>query len=103
MSNNKNITKDMIKAGIKARVIRLVKSPNGDGVVCKIGDNWFYFGGLEAENAATVQEYQKNVPMDTIIADIYTVLKEFKEYGDELLDEYLYYVAYLEECGIRDC
>ena len=82
-----------------AGIIRLIESPHGDGVVCAIGDFWFYFGGLAAEGS-TPEEYRQNTPKDTIIREIYDVLWDFSATGDEFLDEYGYYSLYLQEHGI---
>ena len=91
------ITFEDIKVGIDKGVVRFIIDPNNDhGTVCAIGDNWFYFGGLTAEEE-NPDEYIKNVPMDTIIQDILNVLNDFKE---NFVDEYLYYYFYLEEHGI---
>ena len=39
------ITKEMIKTGIKAKLVVFAEDPNSDhGTVCRIGDGWFYFG-----------------------------------------------------------
>lgn len=88
------ITKEMIVGGYKQCLINLIKSPNGDGIVCKIGDNWFYFGGLTAEEYDSVQEYKARVSESDIISEIYDVLCEFTT---EFADEYLYYYYYLKE------
>ena len=47
---NMVITKEMIKSGIKAKLVVFAEDPNADhGTVCRIGDGWFYFGGTEGE------------------------------------------------------
>ena len=38
----------MVIEGYGKGLIKLINSPNGDGIVCRIGDNWFYFGGETA-------------------------------------------------------
>lgn len=63
------------------------------GTVCRIGDSWFYFGGLEAEEMEP-EEYLNNIPMGDIVREIYEVLEEFRE-DEELVDEYAYYGAVL--------
>lgn len=90
----KFITKDMIKRGYNQGLIKLIASPNGDGIACQIGDYWFYFGGQTAEEFDDVEEYKSVMLTSDIIKDIYEVLKEFKT---EFEDEYLYYYAYLKE------
>lgn len=88
------ITKDMIKRGYKQGLVKLVIEPNMESeVVCQIGDNWFYFGGITAEEK-TVEEYKKVIPEETIISEIYETLDGFR---DEFDDEYMYYYYYLLE------
>lgn len=97
LSEQLNISLDMVVAGYNAGVIKLMESPNGDGVVCGIGDNWFYFGGHTAEEYKTVKEFQSDIPTDTIIQEIYETLNVF---STDFEDEYLYYSLYLRESGI---
>ena len=96
------ITKQMIKDGYNKGFITLIKSPNSDGIACQIGDIWFYFGGLTAEECKTVEEYKASVDTKTILDEIYSVLNDFKNSGEELEDEYLYYEYYLKEKGIKE-
>lgn len=90
---NKIITKTMIKKGYEQNLINLIKCPFGDGIVCQIGDNFFYFGGETADEYNDPIAFQKDIPEDTILSDIYLVLCDFKT---EFSDEYLYYY-YLQE------
>lgn len=94
------ITKDMVQQGYDAGVIKLIMSPNEDGVVCGIGGNWFYFGGLTAEECKSVEEFKRNVPKEDILKKIHDTLADFDISGEELHDEYEYYEAYLREHGI---
>ncbi len=88
------ITKDMIRTCIRNGSIRLGTDPNMDsGTVCKIGDNWFYFGGETAEEMEP-EAYLRAVPMDDVIDEIFLALEDFRQDGD---DEYAYYEAYLSE------
>lgn len=96
------ITKQTIKDGYNKGFITLIKSPNGDGIACQIGDNWFYFGGLTAEGYDTVEKYKMEIDTKTIIDEIYSVLNDFKDSGEELKDEYLYYEYYLKGKGIKE-
>lgn len=90
-----------IKEGYDTNVIHLCISPNGDGVVCEIGTNWFYFGGLTAAEYSDIRLYKKDIPKETIIKEIYETLQGFIESGmDEFLDEYEYYDSVLREAGI---
>lgn len=90
------ITKEKIKIGLKNGTIRIVESPNEDGTVCQIGENWFYFGGQTAEEMSP-EEYLKNVPLEDIIREIYDALQDFLKQDENSVNEYLYYDAVLEE------
>ena len=88
------ITKDMVIKGYNQGLINLILSPNGDGIACSIGDNWFYFGGSMAEAYDNIEEYKSAMLTSDIITEIYETLKHFDE-TDE--DEQLYYYLYLTE------
>ena len=88
------ITLDMIKFGYDSGLINLIPSPNGDGIVCSIGNGWFYFGGQTAEQYSIVEGYKRDIPVEDILKDIHSVLEELKT---EFEDEYLYYEYYLRE------
>lgn len=90
------ITKNMICEGYRQGIVQLVISPNNDGVVCQIGDGWFYFGGCTAEEYDSVEAYKRDTTTETIISEIYVVLNGFS-YESEFKDEYDYYEAYLRE------
>lgn len=90
------ITKNMIHMGYTQGVVQLVVSPNNDGVVCQIGDGWFYFGGYTAEEHNSVEAYKRDIATETIIDEIYSVIDEFGRESD-FKDEYDYYEAYLRE------
>lgn len=101
------ITKEMITQGYKYGIIRLTTDTefyenaesNTDeeiGVVCAIGDNWFYFGGEEAD-CSTIVEYKKNFTEDTIIQQIYDTIQTFSEDWELNGDEYMYYYYFLCE------
>ena len=96
------ITRKMIFDGYYKGLVRLIESPHNDGVVCQIGDIWFYFGGLTAEECKTVEEYKASVDTKTILDEIYSVLNDFKDSGVEYQDEYSYYELYLKEKGIKE-
>ena len=81
--------------GMEHGDIAVVDSPNDDGAVCKIGDNWFYFGGQEAEDM-TAAEYLANVPKDEIAKEILGALEDFR-HDPGFADEYGYYEAFLHE------
>lgn len=91
---NKVITKEMLKSGIKAKLVTFAEDPNSDhGTVCRIGDGWFYFGGTEAEMCSP-EEYIKNVPEESIVDEIFDLLESFRKEGKDDIDfreEYDYY------------
>ena len=94
----KVITKELIRKGIESKVIRFESDPDGidgRGTVCAIGEYWFYFGGLTAEEL-TPDEYQENVPMEEIIDEVFDVLEDFRN-TDGFEDEYEYYQCFLNE------
>lgn len=88
------IIKDMIASGIAKRFVEFVVAPNlMFETVCKIGDEWFYFGGHEAESMNS-DEYVSNVPMTDIVDEIFDVLQDF-ESDETFRDEYDYYESVL--------
>lgn len=88
------ITKELIREGIERHLVTFEVDPNmGAGTVCRIGDGWFYFGGIEAEEASP-EEYVNNVPIDDIVSEIYDVLSDFRNI-DAFQDEYDYYESIL--------
>lgn len=89
------ITPEMIKAGIDNCTVKFIIDPNmGSGTVCQIGDFWFYFGGLTAEEESP-EEYLTHVHMDDIVREIVEALNDFPSNG--MGDEYSYYEAVLNE------
>jgi len=90
------IFKEMIRDGLRYGIIKLEQSPNNDGIVCRIGDNWFYFGGSTAEEYDSVEKFRQDIPQNDIIEDIYSAIQEFSQ-ESELKTEYDYYDSYLRE------
>ena len=45
----------MLKEGYKQKIVHIVKNSWGE-IVCQIGDNWFYFNDLTAEELRKPQE-----------------------------------------------
>lgn len=82
-----------IVTGIEKGVISFI---NEYGTVCSIGDYWFYFGGMTAEEM-TPDEYIEAIPMEDIVNDVYSTLEDFRNNVD-FRDEYNYYEAYLKIC-----
>lgn len=87
---------DIIKTGIDSGIVKLVKNPNADrGTVCQIGDSWFYFGGLTAEEEDP-EEFIQNADTDEVADDIsYALLDLWNSSEGE--DEALYYACFLQE------
>lgn len=90
------ITKEMITSGIENQIIKFDIDPNiGHGTVCKIGNYWFYFGGLTAEEMDS-EEYMQNVPIEDVADEIFVTLQDFAK--DECFkDEYDYYESVLSQ------
>lgn len=92
------ITRKMVRDGYDAGIIKLIHTSE---VVCQIGDIWFFFGGLTAEEYGSADAYKANVPKADILNDIFTTLEAFRIDGDRgekiFADEYLYYEAILRE------
>lgn len=86
---------EQVMDGMEHGDIAVVDSPNDDGAVCQIGENWFYFGGQEAEDM-TAAEYLANVPKDEIAKEILGTLEDFR-HDPDFADEYGYYEAFLRE------
>lgn len=88
------ITKRKIYSGIKDHLVSFCVDPNMEfGTVCQIGDCWFYFGGITAEEIDP-DEYIANVPTADIVSEIFDTLEGFRK-DEELKDEYDYYDAVL--------
>lgn len=93
------IEKKQIAQGLMCGIIRLDIDPNmNSGIVARIGENWFYFGGSTAEEYSNVDEYKADIPFDTVVEEIYSVLHEWQELDlEEFRDEAAYYEALLSE------
>ncbi len=91
------ITKKMIAQGLMAEVIRLdIDSNMKFGIVARIGENWFYFGGMTAEEYDDVDQYRQDIPFGTIVDEIYDVLHEWQTgTHEEFVDEAAYYESVL--------
>lgn len=92
------ITIEMIDKGWKAGLVTLQEDPlsnkKGKGVVCRIGEYWFYFAGSEGEDM-TVGEYMRDVPKDDIVKEILDALKSLDESTENGSRMYNYYEAVL--------
>lgn len=90
------ITEDMVREGIRNGSVRFVKDPNMEhGTVCQIGEDWFYFGCLKAEELDP-DEYITEMPEDDVAALVFDALEQIRNDG-AFDDEYAYYEAYLTE------
>lgn len=90
------ITKKLIREGIDDGIIIFEKSPDGGEVVCRIGEDWFYFNGTwdcdsDGRSVAVYDPvaYVKNHSKKYIVDDIYDTLDYFR-LEDDLKDVYGY-------------
>ena len=89
-------------AGFDNGIVKFILEPGQRyGTVCNIGDNWFYFGGQEAE-VSTPGEYIASVGARFALERVYDALNSVgsiasMDKADP--DEYAYYEAVLEEAG----
>lgn len=90
------ITMDLLLAGYRNGIVRIVDRCEACGAVCQIGDGWFYFGGCTAEEM-TAEEYVDCVPEADIVSEIFDALESFRVAGSDFEDEYLYYELYMKE------
>lgn len=96
------ITKEKIRSGMENNLVSFCTDPNmGAGTVCKIGDYWFYFGGVAAEKM-NPDEYFNNVPLADIVDEVFDTLEEFRKDPD-LIVEYDYYDRVLSKPKLLPC
>lgn len=82
------ITVDVLKRGFMLGDVRIGAHCDAcGGTVCIIRDNWFYFGGFDADEEEPF-EFVTNHDPDEILRDIADVLFEFQETEPT---EWLYY------------
>ena len=94
------ITLNMIVRGLQTGIISLVVDPNMEyGTVCQIGDSWFYFGGLTAEEE-NPDEYKFHVPFMDYAHDIYETLCKLR-LDSVLKHEYDYYESILKKTVVQ--
>lgn len=88
------INEEEILLGMEAGVVSLLTNPElGTGTVCRIGDMWFCFGGVRAEEM-DADEYIATVPPDEIAREIVETLANR---DSELTDaEWKYYRTFLD-------
>lgn len=93
------ITKEMIKNGFETNIVSIEDDYAGClGICCRIGDNAFYFVGLEDEDL-TKEEYWKLYTLDTTVDMIFEILKDVESAEENGLDEgeLAYYEAVLND------
>ena len=100
MKELKDILTGLVERGYDKGIVKVIDSPHDDGAVCEIKNgtewNWFYFGGLTAEEL-NAEEYVAKVPEENIVREISDVLMDFAE---EKNDEFfLHTFALLEKVG----
>lgn len=89
--------KDLVKLGYEQGLVKLVcKIHPYEGIVCTIGDFWFFFGGETAEGYSSVEDFKKDIPEESFLTDIYNTLKNFEKCA-HLSDEYQYCITYIKE------
>lgn len=85
----------LVRSGLANGLVRLITDPNMErGTVCSIGELWFYFGGLTAEEMSP-EEYRKNIPIEDISREIVETLEDFAN-DESFAEEYSYYLSILK-------
>lgn len=85
----------LVRSGLANGLVRLITDPNMErGTVCSIGELWFYFGGLTAEEMSP-EEYRKNIPIEDISREIVETLEDFAN-DESFAEEYSYYIGILK-------
>lgn len=88
------ISKEQVARAYRNGTITLKVDPNMEaGTVAAIGEYWFYFGGIKAEEM-NPEAYKEDVPEADIVSGIYDALDDFRFEGE---DEYAYYASVLAE------
>lgn len=87
------ITRDMLVKGYEQGLVNIVEKEGY--IVCEIGDNWFYFAGMELENFS-LENFLSVTETDDNLNNIYKVLEDFRT-DSMFQDEYEYYYYYLKE------
>ena len=86
-------TANLITLGIRQNLVRFAADPYADtGTICRIGDDWFYFGGKTAAKTAP-ETYLKTVGIDKAVQQITEALIDLAHDNPK---EYRYYIHYLE-------
>lgn len=91
------ITREMVKKGFELENISIEDEYAGCiGICCRIGDNAFYFLGLEDDNL-TKEEYWKSYTLEMTIDMVFDILKNAKSAEENGIyeTEFNYYKAVL--------
>lgn len=97
------ITQINVQEAYASNIIQLITSPYDGGVVCQIGEAWFYFDEDNAEYYDNPEEYKNDNPEEEIVRNIYQTLCDIYVDGETdecFMDDYLYYANYLKRYGI---
>lgn len=75
MKINKEELRNNVAFGYKTGIIKIIYANaiehcGCDGIACKIGNNCFYFAGLETEEYENAKDYIANVPENELINKI---------------------------------
>ena len=91
------ITREMIKNGFENNLISIEDEYNGCiSLCCRIGDEAFYFVGMEDSDLST-DEYWQSYTLDMTIDMLYDILKDVESAEENGLDstELYYYESVL--------
>lgn len=87
------ITRKMVEQAYDQGIIKLI---NNFGIMAKIGDYNFWFGGSTAEEYSSPDTYVIEIGESTVKDMIYETLEDFRKCED-YADEYAYYEEYINE------
>ncbi len=90
------ISKNTIYTGLHRGVIKYAIDPTSkdeEGIVCKIGDSWFYFTSVDFEHEKDIDAFIAATDEDDNVNDIYENLIAIQE---EYPTEYEYMYNYLK-------
>ena len=85
------ITREMIKNGFENNLISIEDEYNGCiSLCCRIGDEAFYFVGMEDSDLST-DEYWQSYTLEMTIDMLYDILKDIESAEENGLDEWEWY------------
>ena len=93
------ITREMIQNGFRKGYMSIENAFEGCiSLCCRIGDNAFYFAGME-DSDLTAKEYLESYTMEEVIDTLYNILKDIESAEENGLDcmELEYYEAILDD------